>query len=182
MQSLAYLYIRWLASRSEDRMRICVSCLYETYMVEHCCILKVIGDYWPESVSLTVALLCTKLCCVQQNFQQTKERRKVRRQRPSTFLDESLREGRKERHHNLQWSCWWAGVRTVRLTERPLRLCKCLVLLDNCKSSVAVSRRLCSQMRNCVMWNIEGSVHKGSISRNPNFSGNEFLCFASFTS
>ena len=29
---------------------------------------------------------------------------------------------------------------------------------------------------------IEGSVHKGSISRNPNFSGNEFLCFASFTS
>ena len=27
----------------------------------------------------------------------------------------------------------------------------------------------------------EGSVHKGSISRNPNFSGNEFLCFASFT-
>jgi len=30
--------------------------------------------------------------------------------------------------------------------------------------------------------NIEGSVHKGSISRNPNFSGNEFLCFASFTS
>ena len=59
MQSLAYLYIRWLASRSEDRMRICVSCLYETYMIEHCCILKVIGDYWPESVSLTVALLCT---------------------------------------------------------------------------------------------------------------------------
>ena len=29
---------------------------------------------------------------------------------------------------------------------------------------------------------VEGSVHKGSISRNPNFSGNEFLCFASFTS
>jgi len=28
----------------------------------------------------------------------------------------------------------------------------------------------------------EGSMHKGSISRNPNFSGNEFLCFASFTS
>jgi len=28
----------------------------------------------------------------------------------------------------------------------------------------------------------EGSVHKGSVSRNPNFSGNEFLCFASFTS
>jgi len=27
---------------------------------------------------------------------------------------------------------------------------------------------------------IEGSVHKGSISRNPNFSGNEFLCFAKF--
>jgi len=30
--------------------------------------------------------------------------------------------------------------------------------------------------------NIEGSMHKGSISRNRNFSGNEFLCFASFTS
>jgi len=29
---------------------------------------------------------------------------------------------------------------------------------------------------------IEGSVHKCSISRNPNFSGNEFLCFARFTS
>jgi len=29
---------------------------------------------------------------------------------------------------------------------------------------------------------VEGSVHKGSISRNPNFSGNGFLCFASFTS
>jgi len=29
---------------------------------------------------------------------------------------------------------------------------------------------------------IEGSVHKGSISRNANFSGNELLCFASFTS
>jgi len=28
---------------------------------------------------------------------------------------------------------------------------------------------------------IAGSVHKGSISRNLNFSGNEFLCFASFT-
>jgi len=28
----------------------------------------------------------------------------------------------------------------------------------------------------------EGSVHKGSISKNPDFSGNEFLCFASFTS
>ena len=33
-----------------------------------------------------------------------------------------------------------------------------------------------------VTGHIEGSVHKGSISRNPNFSGNEFLCFASFTS
>jgi len=29
---------------------------------------------------------------------------------------------------------------------------------------------------------IEGSVHKGSISKNPNFSGNKFLCFASSTS
>ena len=33
-----------------------------------------------------------------------------------------------------------------------------------------------------IRWHFEGSVHKGSISRNPNFSGNEFLCFASFTS
>jgi len=25
-------------------------------------------------------------------------------------------------------------------------------------------------------------MHKGSISKNPNISGNKFLCFASFTS
>jgi len=44
-------------------------------------------------------------------------------------------------------------------------------------------QRRCRHSNRCRCWNhIEGSVHKGSISRNPNFSGNEFLCSASFTS
>ena len=48
-----------------------------------------------------------------------------------------------------------------------------------------LGNRLYYFLETCVAYfkqTVEGSVHKGSISRDPNFSGNEFLCFASFTS
>ena len=90
---------------------------------------------------------------------------------------------RKESLWLMEWGFLWAGCPSCypTISIKALKGTKALAVNSGLASSFLHPPPDSWQNGRCFL-HVEGSVHKGSISRNSNFSGNEFLCFASFTS